>query len=162
MSKNKDWTQQLAIKGSWYCCHHEFKSPLPEPPGQRSSILRLSNKQQSSGCTVSGNSRGYGPNQAYWNAPITQRTICYNQGMNKSISECKCQAVKPMGYSSRGPHWVPLSCQLWTGNWGYNSPKLDNRQILPGVMRQDFYCDIQLIYFRQKGCRQLIHPYLSY
>ncbi len=40
---------------------------------------------------------------------VTQRTTHYNQGMQKTISECTThRTLKQMGYSSRRPHQVPL------------------------------------------------------
>ncbi len=42
-------------------------------------------------------------------ATVTQITICYNQNMENTISECTTRrTLKHMGYSSRSPHWVPL------------------------------------------------------
>ncbi len=42
-------------------------------------------------------------------ATVTQITICYNQGMQNTISELTTrQTLKQMGYSSRRPHRVPL------------------------------------------------------
>ena len=56
----------------------------------------------------------------YRKATVTQITSHYNQGMQKTISECTIRwTLKQMGYGSRKPHQVPL-LQLRTGNWGYN------------------------------------------
>ncbi len=42
-------------------------------------------------------------------ATITQIITCYNQGMQNTISEhTACRTLKQMGYSSRGPHQVPV------------------------------------------------------
>ncbi len=55
-------------------------------------------------------------------ATVTEMTTCYNQGMQNNISERTTrQTLKQMGYSSRRPH---RSCQLRTGNGGYNSNRL--------------------------------------
>ncbi len=42
-------------------------------------------------------------------AKVTQIATRYNQGMQNTISECTTRRImKQMGYSSRGPHRVPL------------------------------------------------------
>ncbi len=42
-------------------------------------------------------------------ATVTQITTRYNQGMQNTISECTThRTLKPMGYTSRRPHRVPL------------------------------------------------------
>ncbi len=58
-------------------------------------------------------------------ATVTQITTRYNQGMQNTISERTTRrTLKQMGYSSRRPHQVDNSCQLRTGNGGYNSHRL--------------------------------------
>ncbi len=54
-------------------------------------------------------------------ATVTQITTRYNQGMQNTISECTTRrTLKQMSYSSRRPHPC-RSCQIRTGNGGYNS-----------------------------------------
>ncbi len=66
-------------------------------------------------------------------AIVTQIIICYNQGMQNTISECTTRrTLKQMGYSSRRPHRVPFLSsknrkQRHTIHTG--SPKLDNRKL---------------------------------
>ncbi len=57
-------------------------------------------------------------------ATVTQINTRYNQGMQKTISEHTThRTLKQMCYNSRRPH-RGRSCQLRTGNGGYNSHRL--------------------------------------
>ncbi len=55
---------------------------------------------------------------------VTQITTRYNQGMQNTISEhTTLQTLKQMGKAAED-HFGWRSCQLRTGNGGYNSHKL--------------------------------------
>ncbi len=102
-------------------------------------------------------------------ATVTQITNHYNQGMqNTSLN---AQQVEPWSRWSTAAedHTGCHSCQLRTGNGGYNSHRLTkigqkkNRKTLPGLMSLDFCCDIQMVgsEFGVKNIRAWIHPALS-
>ncbi len=84
-------------------------------------------------------------------ATVIQITTCYNQGMQKTISEHTTrQTLKQMGYSSRRPHRVSLlsakkmKLRLQFA-WPHQNGQEKIGKTLPGLMSLDFCCDIQMI-----------------
>ncbi len=101
---------------------------------------------------------------------VTQITTRYNQGMQNTISERTThRTLKPMGYSSRRPHRVPLLSAKNKKNGGYNSHRLTEigpkkiGKTLPGLTSLDYCCDIQMVgsEFGVKNIKAWIHPALS-
>ncbi len=99
---------------------------------------------------------------------VTQTTTRYNQGMqNTSLNT---QHVEPWSRwaTAAEDHTGCRSCQLRTGNRGYNShrlTKIGQQKIvktLPGQMSLDFCCDIQMLgsEFAVKNMKAWIHPAL--
>ncbi len=90
--------------------------------------------------------------------------------MQNTISERTThRTLKPMGYSSRRSHRVPLMSTKNKKNVGYNShrlTKIGQKKIgktLPGLTSLDYCCDIQMVgsEFGVKNIKAWIHSALS-
>ncbi len=97
-------------------------------------------------------------------ATVTQITTRYNQGMqNTSLN---AQHIEPWSRwaTAAEDHTGCRSCQLRTGNGGYNPHRLTKiGKTLPVLMSLDLCCNVQMVgwEFGVKNMKAWIHPVLS-
>ncbi len=100
---------------------------------------------------------------------LSYRKARYNQDMKNTISERTTRrTLKPMGFSSRRPHRVPLlsaknrkrRLQFAQAPQNWKNKRLENRCL---VWCLDFCCNIQMVgsEFGVKNIKAWIHPALS-